>query len=278
MEFLLRDDAPFAQGQWDSIDNLVIKTAKQVLTGRKFINIYGPLGAGVQSINFDEWEKVSSGDLDFFGDDDNVAVKSKGRKFVEIPLLYKDFSLSWRDIETSKQMGLPLDLSAAASAAALCARKEDELIFLGNTEFGYEGLLNASGVKKIEKSNWMEGENPFTDVAKGLEILTSNGFVGRFALAVSPDLYMQMQRTQHNTGLLEIERVKKLVDGNLYQTPVLGVNKAVLVCSEPQNMDLVIGQDLITAYLGPEKLNHTLRILETVLLRIKRKDSVIVFE
>ena len=28
-------------------------------------------------------------------------------------------------------------------------------------------------------------------------------------------------------------------------TPALGLNKAVLVCAEPQNMDLVIGQDLL---------------------------------
>jgi len=87
-----------------------------------------------------------------------------------------------------------------------------------------------------------------------------------------------LQRIQANTGLLEVDRVKKLLEGNLYQTPVLGTNKAVLVCSEPQNMDLVVGQDMITAYLGPEKLNHALRVMETVLLRIKRKDAIVVFE
>lgn len=277
MEFLYRDDAPFSQEQWDKIDETVVKIARQVLVGRRFLNLYGPLGAGVQSINIDNVGAIEEGGVDFFGEDEAAPVKTKGRKFIEIPMVYKDFLLSWRDVENSKQLGLPLDLSNAAGAAVLCAKKEDELIFLGNKALGYEGLVNASGAEKIKKSNWMEGENPFSDVAKGVELLVSKGFVGNFALTVSPDLYMQMQRVQPNTGLLEIERVKKLLEGNLYQTPVLGTNKAVLVCSEAPNMDLVIGQDMITAYLGPEKLNHSLRVLETVLLRIKRKEAIVVF-
>lgn len=278
MDFLLRDDAPFAPEQWKKIDELVVQTAKQVLTGRKFIHVYGPLGAGIQSINVDDFGSVGQGEVDFWGENEDTPIKATGRKFVEIPLVFKDFSLSWRDLENSTQYSLPLDLSAAAGAAAICARKEDELIFLGNSTLGYEGLLNAAGANKVKKSDWQEGENSFLDVAKGIALLTGKGFVGKFALAVSPDLYLQMHRTQPNTGLLEIERVRQLLNGHLYQTPVLDGNKAVLVCAEPQNLDLVIGQDMITGYLGSEKLNHSLRVLETILLRIKRKDAIVIFE
>ena len=96
-------------------------------------------------------------------------------------------------------------------------------------------------------------------------------------MAASPDLYAQLQRLQVSTGLLESERIKTLVGGGLYMTPALGLNKAVLVCAEPQNMDLVIGQDLITGYMGSAKLNHEFRVFETALLRIKCKDAVVVF-
>lgn len=278
MDFLSRDDAPFTPEQWSKIDEVVVQTAKQVLTGRKLIHMYGPLGAGVQSIHIDDFGSITQGEVDFLGESDSTAVKTLGRRFTEIPMVYKDFSLAWRDIENSKQLGLPLDLSVAANAAAMCARKEDELIFLGNSALGYEGLLNVAGATRLEKQDWQQGENAFQDIARALSGLTEKGFVGKFALVVSPDLYMQMQRLQPVTGLLEIERVKQLLDGNLYQTSVLGANKAVLVCAEPQNMDLVIGQDMITGYLGPEKLNHTFRILETILLRVKRKDSIVIFE
>ncbi|MDF2571001.1 MAG: Maritimacin [Sporomusa sp.] len=280
MEFLLRDDAHFSEEQWGKIDESVVKTARASLIGRKFITIYGPLGAGVQSINIDDFGVTEQGEVDFFGDTDNdvAPVKTQGRRFVEIPMVYKDFYITWRDIENSKQFGLPLDLASAAGAAAICAKKEDELIFLGNAALGYEGLTTTAGSTRMTKKNWQEGENSFNDIVKGLEILTEKGFVGKFALTVSPDLYMQLQRIQANTGLLESDRIKSLLDGNLYQTPALGTNKAVLVCAEPQNLDLVIGQDLITGYLGSEKLNHVFRVLETILVRIKRKDAIVVFE
>jgi Uncharacterized protein, linocin/CFP29 homolog len=278
MNFLLRNDSPFTNEQWNTIDEMVVKTARQKLTGRKFIPIFGPLGSGAQSIPVDEFGETPSGDASFFGDDDNSPLKVQGRKFSEIPMIYKDFIISWRDLENSKQFGLPLDLSPVAGAAALCAQKEDMLIFWGNEGLAFSGLMNAAKVEHIEKKSWQEGENPFQAVAAGIKILQDRGFNGKFALTVSPDLYMQMQRIQPKTNLLEIDRVRELVGGNLYQTPVLGENKAVLVSPEPQNMDLVIGQDMITAYLGPEKLNHELRVLETALLRLKRKDAVIVFE
>lgn len=278
MDFLLRDDAPFTAEQWEKIDEMVVRTARQTLIGRKFIPIYGPLGAGVQSIAVDDFGQIDQGDLDFFGDGESGEVKTQSRKFVQMPMVYKDLTISWRDIENSKQFGLPLDLSPVAGAASISSKKEDELIFFGSAALGYEGLLNTSGAQRLEKGDWQKEENAFGDVAKGLELLVEKGFVGRLALAVSPDLFMKLQRIQAGTGLLELDRIKKLLDGQVYQTPVLGANKAVLVCPEAQNMDLVIGQDLIAAYLGSEKLNHQLRVLETIFLRIKRKEAIVVFE
>ncbi len=43
-------------------------------------------------------------------------------------------------------------------------------------------------------------------------------------------------------------------------------------------MDLVIGQDMAAAYLETKDLNHVFRIVETILLRIKNKNAVVVFE
>ena len=52
----------------------------------------------------------------------------------------------------------------------------------------------------------------------------------------------------------------------------------MLVGSDEMNMDLAIGQDMAAAYLEQRDLNHCLRVLETVLLRIKRKEAIVVFE
>lgn len=270
MDFLSREGSPISAELWSKIDEQVISMAKKVLVGRRFLHIYGPLGAGVQSINIDDSTQL----LETEGD----IVQIKGRKFEQIPLLNQDFSLLWRDLELSEKTGMPIDLSSALQASAEISKKEDELIFNGNKELGYEGLLTAKGITKLELSNWEEGENPVKDITAGITNLFDKGLVGRKALIISSDLLIKLQRIQPGTGITEYERLSKLVDGNIYYTKVIGSKKAVLVCAEPQYMDLVVGQDMATSYLETKDLNHYFRIIETILLRIKNKNAVVVFE
>ncbi len=271
MDYLSREGAPLSDGVWEQIDKVVISAAQHVLTGRRFLSLFGPLGIGVQSIQVDATDGVEEVEQDGF-------IATRGRKLVELPLLYADFTLFSRDMESSEINGYPLDLSRAAAAAQACAIKEDTLLFFGNKKLGYEGLLTASGAGKVQKGDWSEGETAFSDIAAGLETLAAQHIYGRTSLVLSPDLYRQLQRLQPGTGLLELERVTKLVDGRLYQTPVLGQNKAVLVCAEASNLDLVVGQDMAAAYLEQKDLNHCFRILESILLRIKRPKAIVVFE
>jgi uncharacterized linocin/CFP29 family protein len=270
MDYLAREGSPISDDLWEKIDNAVVSAAKRTLTGRKFISIYGPLGGGLQSINVDNTDKL-------YEAEGSISV-IKGRTYQHIPLLNQDFTLLWRDLEFSRQMGLPVDLTSVIEAASQCALKEDELIFLGNDELGYKGLLTEDGIIRISISDWSEGENPFKDLAAGLSSFIENGITGRKALVVSPNLLVHLQRIQPGTGITEYDRINKLLNGNIFSTPILKANKAILLCAEPQNMDLVIGQDMITSYLETKNLNHYFRIIETLLLRIKNKQAVIVFE
>jgi hypothetical protein len=164
MDFLSREGSPISAELWSKIDEQVISMAKKVLVGRRFLHIYGPLGAGVQSINIDDSTQLAENEGDI--------VQIKGRKFEQIPLLNQDFSLLWRDLELSEKTGIPIDLSSALQASAEISKKEDELIFNGNKELGYEGLLTAKGITKLELSNWEEGENPVKDITAGIDAVS----------------------------------------------------------------------------------------------------------
>ena len=76
MEFLMRDDVNLSAEQWQSIDSAVIQAARNVLVGRKFLQIYGPLGAGAQSVNVDVLTPAEKGSVDFFGEEEE-AVKAE---------------------------------------------------------------------------------------------------------------------------------------------------------------------------------------------------------
>lgn len=271
MSYLSRESAILPEELWTRIDSTVVESARSVLTGRRFLHLFGPLGIGVESIAIDDADAV----------DEVVGggiITTAGREYVEIPMIYDDFTLLARDLESAGKLGFPVELSKAMAAAKACALKEDKLIYFGNAELGYDGLLTSPGVNKISKKDWDAGENAFSDISAAIALLVEESMFGPYALAVSPDLFMQLQRLQPGTGLLEIDRVRKLLEGHIYESSVLGKATAVLVCPDERNMDLVIGQDMATAYLEQRELNHSFRVLETVLLRIKRTQAIVVFE
>ncbi len=271
MDYLARESSPIDPGVWEQIDAAIVKAARNVLTGRRFLQLFGPLGAGVGSIYIDDADTKDEAVEEGF-------ITTRGRRLAEIPTIYEDFTVFAKDLAGSEKSGYPLDLSRAMAAAQACALKEDKLIFFGKQSLGYEGLLTAAGAGKLKKQDWAVGENAFSDVAAAIETLVSNAVYGAYALIVSPSLYMQMQRLQPGTGLLEIDRVSKLVNGLVFKSPVLSKEQALLVCPQPENMDLVVGQDLAAAYLEQKDLNHSIRVLESVLLRIKRKQAIVVLE
>lgn len=270
MDYLARNDAPISEELWEKIDETVIENAKKHMVCRRFLDIYGPLGAGAAYVAVDSSMKDETYEK-------NIA-RVAGRRLVELPQLYQDFDLLWRDIAMANETGHPLDLAAAAAAAQCSAKQEDDLILFGNEKLGTEGLLNAKDSFKIKRKNWAEGENAYMDVAHGIAYFSGCGMLGRYALIVSPDVYLDLQRLVPNVGLLELDRIKKLVNDRVYPAGPFGLGKAVLVCAEPQYIDLAVGMDLSVGYLEQKDFNHSFRITETIALRIKEPRAIVVYE
>jgi uncharacterized linocin/CFP29 family protein len=270
VDTLSRTSSPVPEALWQQIDAAAVSVARSVLTGRRILHLVGPLGVGVNTITIDDADAKAEVETDGI-------LTTAGRKLAEIPTLFADFTLFARDLAQSDTAGQPADLSAAQAAAQIVALREDRLIFLGNEKLGFEGLLTAKGVQKLTRGDWSIGENAFTDVAAAIEAMVAQGVFGAYTLVVSPTLHTQLQRLQPAMGMLELDRVSKLVDGRLYKSPVLGKEQAVLLCAQPENMDLVVGQDLAAAYLEQQGLNHLFRLTETALPRLKRRKAVVVF-
>ena len=141
-----------------------------------------------------------------------------------------------------------------------------------------EGLFTASKAKKLKRGDWSTGEAAFQDVAHAIAYMSNNSMLGRYALILSPEIYLQLQRLQPNVGLMEIDRIKKLIGDRVYPVGAFGMGKAALVCAEPQYMDLAVGMDLAAGYLEQRDFNHYFRIAETVALRIKNPKAIVLFE
>jgi uncharacterized linocin/CFP29 family protein len=277
-DFLGRDQSPLTPPQWQSFDDTVVNIARRTLVGRRMLNVFGPLGAGYQVSPNDRFGGRTTGAIDMLGEADCNEIAAAGRVYLPLPILHKDFMLHWRDLEEANQTGMPVDTGAVASAAAFCARLEDEVIFNGHQELGYDGIRNVPGRMTAAQSDWSQMGSAFRDITSAVEQLASGGFSGPFAVAVSPRMLVAMNRMFENTGVLEIDQVRKLALAGVYVTPVLPDPSVVVVATGPENLDLVLGLDMATAYLSTDKMNHHFRVLETLVLRIKRPEAICTIE
>ncbi len=270
MDYLSRQAAPFSEDLWQQIDKAVTEACREVLVGRRFLPFFGPVGPGLNAVEISTPDKKE----DF---EDGFSVM-KGRTLTQVPQLYEDFWLYWRDIEGSRRAGFPVDLTAARSAAQQLALREDRMIFYGVPELGYDGLLTVPGANEVPMGDWSQGEAPFMAVASAVSTLTAGGKLGQHCLVLSQDRLVALPRIQPGAGTLELERVRSLVSGRVFSSTILKPQTAVLVSAHSQYLDFTVGQDICTAYTELVDLNHHLRVLETAILRIKDPSAIVVFK
>jgi uncharacterized linocin/CFP29 family protein len=277
-ELLGENENPLTPEEREQMQQMVVSTARRYLVARRFIDLFGPLGVGVQSVPLAGFKGMGACEVDFTGDAEAERITTAAREFRTLPILYKEFLLHWRDIQAARDHNLPLDLSPASIAAAWCAQKEDELVFHGNQQLGIEGLLNAKGRLVQGIGSWDGPGSAFTEVVAAVERLNSEGFLAPFALVTSPRRYASLHRVHERTGVLEVESLRALLGGGVFQSNQLRPDSALVVALGPQNLDLAIGLDLSVAYLSAEKMNHPFRVLEVVMPRIKQPRAICTLE
>lgn len=284
-------EVPLGHEQLELMKRTVSNTARRHLVGRNFIKVYGPLGAGIQSVPWDTYLPPAMGNLDMLGESEQQPVHTQKRAFLPIPQIYKDFILYGRDIAASHNhdssenhhaddgcIRVTLDLSALVNAVIQCAKKEDDVIFNGISEMGIPGLTNVEGRNIIPMKDWNVLGDGFLNVVEATQKLADVGFYGPYAMVVNPRLYVLLHRVFEKTGVLEIQRVKALLKGGVFYSNVLKGDVAVIVATGRNNMDLVVGQDMRVSYWGPENLNHRFRVWESAILRIKCPQAICTIE
>ncbi|ODS33100.1 MAG: hypothetical protein SCARUB_01799 [Candidatus Scalindua rubra] len=294
-------EVPLTHEQLELMKRTVSRSARGHLVGRKFIKVYGPIGAGAQSVTWDTFLPPVMANIDLLGEAEQQPVHTQRRAILNIPQIYKDFILYGRDIAASHDhdssenhnypshdrghnhnhhgcICMPLDLSALVNAVVQCAKKEDDMIFSGLPEMGIPGLTNVEGRNIQPMKDWSILGNGFQDVVEAAQKLTDVGFYGPYAMVMSPHLYALLHRVYEKTGVLEIKSIKALIKGGVFQSSVLKSDVAIVVAMDQSNMDLVIGQDMRVSYWGPENLNHRFRVWESAVLRIKCPQAICTIE
>ena len=277
-DYLQRDQAPLTSEQWTALDSAVIAAARAMLVGRRFISLVGPFGPGVEALPSDTLSGTTDGRIDLLGNAEGETIGVERRRYLPLPLIYKNFWIYWRDLESSRQFGTPLETSKAVGAATACTSAEDRLIFDGEPSLMLPGLRNVADRQTLPMRDWDAEGQAFSDVVDGVRALTDASFTGPYALAVSPRLYAQLNRVFDATGVLELEQVEKLARRGVYPSSVLPEPAALLLDSSASNVDLAVAVDLSVAFVESTQLNYRMRVLESLVLRIYRPRAICTFE
>ncbi len=276
MNFLNRKESPLTEDQWKKIDEAVIKTARNNLVGRRFVEITPASTPYIQAVPYDIISEPTGGACVLFGDKECDVVKVKNRKFLPIPQIYKDFKFHWRDIESAKNDNQVFDVSVVATAAREISIAEDVFIFNGDSVLGYPGILNVEGKTEIKKENFDQEGNIFKTSLKCIEALTANGYSSNFALILNPKDYSKAFRLQGNSGMLEIKLITKIFDFGVFSTYAVPEGTVVAIAAGLENMDLFIAQDMTTAFLAVENMDYYFRVFELLAFRIKNPSSIVI--
>lgn len=257
-KYLHRDDAPFSDKVWESIDQAVVGAAKSQLCGRRLLQIQGPYGLGLKALPTSDklLEEKTSGEA-----------KMSAPCLIPLVMIQSEFCLPVRDIASFEQMGFPLDLGNAAKAAVDCARQEDNLIFNGSKNAGTKGLLNIDGSSSLKLNSWDSVGAAADDIIKAVTELDKTGFHGPYTLGLSSGLYNLLFRRYPQGNQTEIEHIRQIVTNGIIKIPAVS-SGGILLCSGSQYANIVLGQDLMTAFIGPSGSEYEFMVSESAALKV----------
>jgi uncharacterized linocin/CFP29 family protein len=261
MDYLNRHMAPFGEDIWKRIDEAAANAARDVLTGRRFLEVDGPYGVGLTSVEVghDDYCRQPA-------PEEAAAVMGRA---ISLPMLRKDFRLSIRRVAAYQDMGQPLNLTPVEDAAEAVARREEDFIYHGQPDFRLQGLLTAEGRGHHDGGDWGHIDQALEDVLAAVNVLDAHGFRGPYALALSPALYNGLFRRYAGTDMLQLEHLRRLCQRGVYKAAIQG---GVLV--DPRVGKLIIGQDLMAGYMSQDGVHYHLYLTESAVLRLDEPRAI----
>lgn len=261
LDLLNRGHAPFPASLWQDIETAAVQAARDRLTGRRFLDLEGPFGPGLTTIEV--------GNDDYCrqpGPDEAGAIMGRA---IPLPMIRKSFRLSIRRVAAHVQNGQPLDLSPAQDAAEAVADREEEMIYQGSPGLGLAGLISIDGRQAVPIGDWTAPDRALQDVLAAATKLDESGYRGPYALALAPALYNNLFRLYPGSDVLALEHLRRLCTSGIYKAAIEG---GVLVDSRAGV--LVLGQDLQAGYSSQDGVHYHLYVSESIVLRVDEPQAI----
>lgn len=215
----------------------IVQPLRATLVGRRFASINPYLkGDGKTALELTTISDLSDGYIQYnlpTGDEDSDSLVSTA-KIVNVPVLYKKFTLNMRDILAwDNRKAAPGEVNSmnaiAASAASFKVKEmEEELIFNGwkpnGTDYEVKGFTQVAG-NSVAGGSIATAGTMYGYVSQLIGDLEEDNVFGEnnsWNLAVTPKIHAALMTKRWTNGDREYEAVQKLLGGgSIYVTPTL---------------------------------------------------------
>jgi uncharacterized linocin/CFP29 family protein len=261
MDYLNRNASPFSAELWKEFDQAAVKAIRDMVTGRRFLEVDGPYGVGLNTLEV--------------GHDNFCRQPAPGEAgavmghAISVPMLRRSFNLSIRRLAGHLEKEQPLDVTPVEEAAEAVAAREEEFVYYGQPAFQLYGLLNCEGRSHVEGGNWADIDRALDDVLAAVNKLDADHFRGPYALVLSPTLYNGLFRRYPGTDMLQLEHLRRLCTRGIYKASIEG--GAVV---DPRVGSLVVGQDLRAGYAQQDGVHYHLYLSESLVLRLQEPKAI----
>ncbi|MFH0849089.1 MAG: family 1 encapsulin nanocompartment shell protein, partial [archaeon] len=237
--------------QYEYIDSVIVRTARQQLIGRKLIPSPPPIGFGKEVIKYDVLSEMRKGKIDLkWGAGFSADIPGLTRPSLSIPVLHSEFRLNRRQMEASRTEGIPLDTTTIEAAVYAVALQEDDFIIKGfssdgGTTYEIPGLYYGAGNDNDTENVFSTPANIPTAVNDAIKLLEEDNIYGPYNMVLNPAEFIYLWTLIEGTSEWYYNKIKERLGGEIFESPAMppGVG---LVCavSNLTFADLAIGQDM----------------------------------
>lgn len=252
---------PFDPAILQRMEEMASAEARKILTARRFLPVEGPFGLGYLAA------PVGNDDLRQHAVHGATTIIART---IPVPMIFRHFTMSRRRVAAHTEMGQPLDFSQLGQATFELAAREEELIYLGDPEFGLAGLCTAENRNHFDAGDWNDVEQVLRDVLAAVTLLDNARFHGPYAMVLEPRLYNNLfRRYPEGSDLLQLDHLKELCTLGIHKADIRGA-----VVLTPEAGTLLVGEDFNVAFTFPDSAHFNFTVRESIVLRINAPRAI----
>jgi uncharacterized linocin/CFP29 family protein len=278
-------NATLRKDEWEQIDARVNDVLRERLTiaddirGRGLVT---PVSLGTILYVQERLDDMDDAEVSYDGD--TAGQKDRPtfqREVVPVPVISKDFSFNWRQLDASRRRGETLDVTAAAIAARKVRDMVQAVITNGYTGGPGPGTTESAGGTSIPglttasnripvslATNWdASGADIIGDVERMLDAAYTNLLMGPFFLYVPKNYWATLQKDYQLVGGVStqtyMERIRGFVDiQNIRPLDALANDNVILLQMTEDVISLVEAQVVTTVQWEKNPFVQLFKVLE----------------